>query len=350
MRPALFQALAPVCPRCLHHAGRTSPLVVGSRIEERGGHLWHGILHCSDRSCWMEFPVIDGVPVITADPPATLRMAETQILWRTDLPADLESVMGDALGPGSGFDTARQHLSIYAGDHYADWSDPPERSGMAATARAALAMAQPPAGPALDLGGGPGRAAWEVAATGRACLTADLNLGFLRLAQRLMVEGRAHYPLRRIGLVHDRRVATLPAELADARADFWALDAAALPFALGTFALTMALNVVDCVPAPAGLIAEAARVTAPDGAAVFSTPYDWSAAVPETAAWLGGHSQRASHAGAGEPVLAATLARAGLAPVAERDDLDWRLRLHARSVMTYRLHMVACRRQRTEET
>jgi hypothetical protein len=43
-------------------------------------------------------------------------------------------------------------------------------------------------------------------------------------------------------------------------------------------------------------------------------------------------------------VLTATLAQAGFAPVAERHDLPWALRLHARSVMHYTLHLVACRR------
>ena len=62
------------------------------------------------------------------------------------------------------YDVSRQHLSIYAGDHYADWTEPPETSSMAATMTTALAAAPAaPAGPALDIGSGPGRGAWEIA-------------------------------------------------------------------------------------------------------------------------------------------------------------------------------------------
>jgi SAM-dependent methyltransferase/uncharacterized protein YbaR (Trm112 family) len=340
-----FEALAPICPRCLHHSAITAPLVIGERAVMRAGRLWHGLLHCSNRDCWMEFPVIDGVPVLTPDPAATLRSAEAAILTRDDLPEGVESLIGDALGPGAPYDIARQHLSIYAGDHYADWSEPPGASSMAATMRSALDAAPAvPDGPALDIGSGPGRGGWEIAATGRMAVSADLNLGFLRIAQRLALDGQASYPARRIGLVYDRRTVTLPPEAAAAPVDFWALDATALPFPAGHFALATAINVVDCVPSPTSVIEEIARVTRPGGAAVFTTPYDWSSAVPEIVGWLGGHSQRAPHAGAGEPVLTATLKRAGLTPVAEAADLPWDLRLHARSVMHYTLHLVACTR------
>jgi SAM-dependent methyltransferase/uncharacterized protein YbaR (Trm112 family) len=350
MRPALFEALAPICPRCLHVTAIHAPLVMGAVEEERAGQVWHGVLTCSNRACWLEFPIIDGVPIVTPDPRATLRMAEAALLTRTDLPSAIEGMLGDALGPGSGWDTLRQHRSIYAGDHFADWSSPPGTSWVAATAEAAMAALPDgvPEGPALDIGCGPGRAAWQVArATGRAVLGCDLNLSFLRQAQRLAVEGRAAWPRRRIGLVYDPALAILPEDHASLPVDFWALDATRLPFPPGHFALALAINVVDCVPEPAALIAEAARVTAPGGAAAFTTPYDWSTLVPETSGWLGGHSQRAAHRGAGEPVLSATLAHAGLTPVAERHDLPWRLRLHARAEMDYSLHLVACRREAT---
>jgi SAM-dependent methyltransferase/uncharacterized protein YbaR (Trm112 family) len=351
MRRALFDELAPVCPRCLHISGLTSPLAISSVEEERGGHVWHGVLTCTNRACWLEFPVIDGVPVITPDPGATLRMAEAALLTRTDLPPGVESIIGDALGPGAGWDVLRQHRSIYAGDHYADWSAPPGTSNVAATVEAAHAALPPaPEGPALDIGCGPGRAAWQLARlTGRTVLGCDLNLSFLRQAQRLAVDGQAGWPRRRIGLVYDPALALLPPEFAALPVDFWALDALQLPFPPGRFAITLAINVVDCVPQPAALIAEAARVTASDGAAAFTTPYDWSPSVPDIAGWLGGHSQRADHRGAGEPVLTATLATAGFVPVTERHDLPWRLRLHARAEMTYSLHLVACRRQGATE-
>jgi hypothetical protein len=59
---------------------------------------------------------------------------------------------------------------------------------------------------------------------------------------------------------------------------------------------------------------------------------------------MGGHSQRGASRGASEPVLSATLRAHGLEAVAERHDLRWALRLHARAEMHYALHLVACRR------
>lgn len=348
MRLDLFERLAPLCPRCLHGEGRHSALVIADRAEMRDGRLWHGILHCANSACWMEFPVIDGIPIITADPRATLQGAETQILARSDLPETSLSQLGDAFGPGSAFESMRQHLSIYAGEHFPEFTDPPgAASSVAAATAAGLALIpEPPEGPALDIGGGPGRGGWEVAlATGRPVLSYDLNFAFLRIAQQLALNGEAVFPFRRVGLVYDRRTIRLPETFAAARIDFWALDAMALPFPPGHFALLAGLNVVDCVSAPAQLLAEAGRVASPGAAAFFTTPFDWSPTVAQTDQWLGGHSQRSPQHGMSEPVLRATLDQAGFDTVAEADDLPWTLRLHDRSVMHYRLHLAACRRR-----
>ena len=132
--------------------------------------------------------------------------------------------------------------------------------------------------------------------------------------------------------------------MAGARVDFWAADCLALPFADGAFGLAGAVNVVDCIAGPTEMLTELARVLMPGAGAFLTTPYDWAETATQMAGWMGGHSQRASHAGAGEPVLKATLDHVGLTPVAEADDVPWTLGIHARSVMHYRLHAVGCRR------
>jgi len=346
VRPELFAELAPVCPRCLHGDGTEAPLTIAETFEERGGLIWHGLVHCSNRACWMEFPVIDGVPVIVPDPPGFLTNARNHVLARDDLPAGLDSVIGDALGPGSEFDTTRQHLNLYARGHFADWTAEAVPSQIAAIMAAGMdALGEPGDGPAIDLGTGVGRGAWELAArTGGPVVGADLNFSMLRLAQSLMLEGRARFGRRRVGIVYDPVEIVLPAGAASERVDFWAMDCMALPFTGATFTTATALNVVDCIAGPTNMIAETARVLAPGGGALITPPYDWSNAATEPAAWMGGHSQRGPLGGAAEPVLTATLAQAGLAVTAERHDVPWELAIHARSVMTYRLHMVACRR------
>lgn len=346
MRIELFEAIGPVCPSCLHAAQTQAPLRIAQRSEMRAGLLWHGILHCSNPSCWMEFPVIDGIPIITPDPPETIRRAENQILARTGLPAPIAGILGDALGQGTTFDRDRQHISLYATSHFADWAGEDQAPLPAIIDRALKAMGDPdPPGPALDLGCSVGRGAWELAVTGRLVLGLDLNFAMLRLAQQLLLEGRASYDRRRIGLVYDRVEITVPDEAPTDRIDFWAADCITLPFRAECFALAGAVNLVDCIAAPTNMLHEAARVLAPGSGAFLTTPYDWAETATEKAAWMGGHSGRGPHEGAGEQILTATLAHAGFEVLSEQHDVPWQLRIHARSVMQYDLHMVACRRK-----
>ena len=71
----------------------------------------------------MEFPIIDGIPMLVPDPRTFLNNSKHHVLLRDDLPDMLVGMVGDALGPGSDLDTTRQHLSLYAGTHFADWTD-----------------------------------------------------------------------------------------------------------------------------------------------------------------------------------------------------------------------------------
>jgi SAM-dependent methyltransferase len=181
-------------------------------------------------------------------------------------------------------------------------------------------------------------------AADRPVLGIDLNIAMLRLAQRLMVEGRVVFGQRRIGLVYDPVEVILPDALAGTRVDFWAADCLALPFRAGAFGLANAVNVVDCIAGPTNMLHEMARALATGAGAVVTTPYDWAETATDRTAWMGGHSDRGPLKGAGEQVLTATLTQAGLDVVAEEDDVPWHLRMHARAVMEYRLHMVGCRR------
>ncbi len=207
--------------------------------------------------------------------------------------------------------------------------------------------AEIPEGPLLDLGCAVGRTTFELAArTGRLVLGVDLSYAMLRLAARVLREELVRYPRRRVGLVYDRR--DFPASFPSAEnVDFWACDALALPFPIGSFAAIVGLNVLDCVQSPHDLLASLPRLLADNGKAILSTPYDWSPNATPVEAWLGGHSQRGENAGASEPVLRALLTPGahpasveGLRIVAEEPSLSWRVRLHDRAVMEYRVHLV----------
>jgi SAM-dependent methyltransferase len=156
-------------------------------------------------------------------------------------------------------------------------------------------------------------------------------------------------------VVYDRR--ELPINFPRVEAvDFWAADAIDLPFfswtnAAGTFAAVIGLNVLDCVASPHDLLASLPRLLVPGGKAILSTPYDWSPRATPIEAWIGGHSQRGENAGASEPVLRALLtpgahpaAIEGLRIIAEAPDLPWRVRLHERSSVEYRVDLVVVER------
>ena len=119
----------------------------------------------------------------------------------------------------------------------------------------------------------------------------DLNFSMLRVAERARRSARAVFPLRRVGIVHDRFDQHAP-DLPSDRVGFWCCDVGVLPFGDACFDGALMLNLIDCVPSPLALLCEAGRVLADGAPALFSSPYDWSAQATPPAQWLGGHSQR----------------------------------------------------------
>jgi SAM-dependent methyltransferase/uncharacterized protein YbaR (Trm112 family) len=347
-----FEALRPVCPVC-RARGEETPLRLATVERRAGDCVVEGVLHCPRPDCQREYPILDGVPVLVADLRGYVTNQFQGLTLRDDLGATLESLLGDACGPNSAFDVQRQHLSCYARDHYGDLDpDEPDREprpgAVLRLLRRGLELAPPrPAGPVLDVGCSVGRTTFALAeATGELVLGVDLSFAMLRLAQDVLRRGVVRYPRRRVGVVYDRRefAAAFPGS---ERVDFWACDALALPFAAGSFALAVSLNLLDCVAAPRDFLAGVAALLRPGAALVVSTPYDWSPAATALEAWLGGHSQRSAAAGASEPVLRALLSP-GAHPLAVPDvrvtaeaaDCPWQVRLHERSTVQYLAHLV----------
>ena len=356
MRRRPLETLRPVGPVCRAAGDGENPLFLADVRHEEDDHVVEGTLRCPSPSCQREYPILDGIPLLIANLRSYVAGAIDQINAREDLAPTTESLLGDCCGPGSAYDATRQHLSTYAWDHYGDL-DPHEtgqiRPGsVRSVLERGLEMAgEISEGPLLDLGCAVGRTTFELAArTDRPVVGADLGYAMLRLAARTLREGRVRYPRRRVGLVYDQR--DFPVRFSNGEhVDFWACDALALPFPSGTFAAVVGLNVLDCVQSPHGLLAALPLLLAPGGRAILSTPYDWSPAATPVEAWLGGHSQRGEAAGASEPVLRALLTPGahpasieGLRIVAEEPALPWRVRLHERAVMEYRVDLVVAER------
>lgn len=354
-----FESLRPLCPRC-RPQGHDIALAINIIETERApDDIVAGIVGCNH--CGAEYPVIDGLPILVADPRQYIQDNLFGLLARDDLPPLLESLVGDAVGPGTLFDATRQHLSSYAWDHWAEFDpeEPPPtpdgpRPGAIARGLAqilTLADAALPPGPILDIGCGAGRAVHELAAAGnRLVLGIDLGFSLAQTARRAIVNASIRYPRRRIGLVFDQRRFAAPPTSAG-MADVWVCDATALPFADATFARAFGMNVLDCLGDPRAGLIEIDRILATDGEALLAVPFDWSAAATPIENWLGGHSQRGPHGGNAEAILDLLLSAGPLAVGTLRRksatvDIPWHVRLHERACMHYHAHgIAACRHE-----
>ena len=333
-------------------------MTLSAVFKESGGHILEGVLHCTDTGCFMEFPIVDGIPILVPDVAGYLRDNVPVLMARSDLSETIESILGDCAGPGSAFDTQRQHISTYAWDGYGDL-DPEEteqtRYGDAkpgAVVRCLEAGLEltgaAPQSPVFDIGCSVGRTSFEMARLSDGLvLGVDLHLPMLRVARQALVEGVVRYPRRRVGIVYDRREFGVSFEGSE-RVDFWACDALAPPFRAGAFGTAVSLNVLDCLNSPRDFLEQLASLLRPGGTAVLSTPYDWSTGATPVETWIGGHSQRGPDAGASEPFLRALLTHgahpqsvSGLRILGEIADFPWQARLHARSTVAYAAHVLA---------
>jgi SAM-dependent methyltransferase len=169
----------------------------------------------------------------------------------------------------------------------------------------------------------------------------DLSFAMLRLAESVRREARATFPLRRVGLVFDRRQLTIP-DVPSERMSFWCCDVDNLPFSDASFAGALSLNVLDCVPSPLQHLAEMGRVLRPGAPALLTTPYDWAATATPVAQWLGGHSQRGEAHGSSAAELRRALLTVdtGLSIAEERDRIPWRVYVNERASMDYVVHLL----------
>lgn len=351
-----FELLRPICPACRKKGGHHE-LVVNLVEDESGEDILAGILGCP--WCGAEFPIVDGLPVIVPDVRSYVQDNLFYIMARDDLTPAVESLLGDASGAGSGLDSIRQHVSSYTWDHWADF-DPEEvepvpggvlPGSVARVLAAGLEMvsADLPEGPILDVGCGAGRSAVDAAAcTGRRILGIDMSTPLARVSRSAAVQYRVDYGRRRVGLVYDRRCFDLPRH-SDGLVDVWICDALCLPFAAETFALAISLNVLDCLTDPQLGLSEIARVLQQGGEALLSVPFDWAGHVTPLEKWIGGHSQRGQHHGGAEAILDLMLNEVTLETGAMRRktparDVPWHVRLHERSCMHYRAHLVSAQR------
>ena len=280
--------------------------------------------------------MIASVPILARDVRGWVRANHADLLARDDLSGPVQSLIGDCLDPTSAFNLSRQHISIYAADHYGTASAEDRGGSVHGLLDAGLRMCGAlPMGMVLDMGCAVGGTTFALARhfPDRAVLGLDLSWPMLRLGRRALDKGSVTFPLRQVGQVYES--CTRAVDRGGARpAGFWIADAIHPPLAPQTAALIVALNLLDCVNDPAGLLRSIADLLVPGGACLLATPFDWSVNATPIEGWIGGHSQRAPDGGRAEPRFRALVEAAGLSLEREGNH-PWTLRLHARSRVQY---------------
>jgi SAM-dependent methyltransferase/uncharacterized protein YbaR (Trm112 family) len=356
LRLSHFEQFAPVCPRCRSEDGSEARLTLAEILKGNDERVREGILHCGNESCRQEFPIIDGIPIIVADVRTILAAQANYVNQRSDLDPALVSMMGDSLGDASEFNTRRLHLSIYGWDAYGEFDKEPSSdvSTPGAIGRCldeGIQLMEPIDGPVIDLGCAAGRSTFDLAQQfDGPVLGVDMSFPMLQLAYQVAESGTASFPLRQVGLVyHEKEIQTPFGETNNV--DFWLCDAMALPVQPEMAKTVCALNLLDCVPSPLGLLQVIETLLAPGGQALIGCPYDWASSANQLEQWIGGHSQRGGYEGASEALLRALLTPGqhpqslnSLKIMGEREDVPWQTRLHARSTTDYRAHLIAVKK------
>lgn len=347
-----FETYAPLCPFCRQNRNQDSCLQI-YRIEHQvGERVIEGALLCSHADCQSEYPIIDGIPFIINDLKTWIAHNINIIRQRDDLTPNTESLLGDCCGSGSEFDNIRQNLSTYAYSHYGDLiednADDIQPTSLVQLLESGFTLLKKKemGSQVLETGCAVGRTTFELAKyTDGLVLGIDLNYAMLRVASRILHQGRLVFPKKRVGVVYDYHACSVDFAQQE-RVDFWLCDATALPFKDASFSSIVSFNLLDCINAPYNHLLELDRLLQDAGHILLAAPYDWSARATPIQAWLGGHSQRNSGKGDSKALIQALLsgnhahALKRLQLIDEIDKIPWYLQLHERSKMEYLVHLM----------
>lgn len=295
--------------------------------------------------CGRRYPVIDGVPLVLADPAAYLR-AEPATVVERDLPADVVALLV-AGGPDEApYPRLVEHLSIYLDAHWGDRADPPPDGpgagfGMRAIVDKIAARAAHPVDLAVELGCSTGRIVAELAAGAGQVAGVDLSFGAVRRARRLLDGDPVEYPRRVIGRRYTAaRTAAGDRAVPAARRLVVCGDALDPPLVPGAFDRVVALNLLDSVGSPRQLLSVLDGLCRPGGEVIVSSPYSWQSSVMADTERLGGFDP----AGDLASIFREGVGLSARYRVEDEAELPWTLRRDARSAASYAIHYLRARK------
>lgn len=295
--------------------------------------------------CGRRYPVVDGVPIVMADPSSYLR-AEMATVVERDLPAEVvELLIAD--GPDDApYPRMIEHLSIYLDAHWGDRAEPPPDgpgAGFAARAIAAriAERAAHRVGLAVELGCSTGRIVAELALGADQVAGLDLHFGAVRRARHLLDGERVVYARRMIGRRYaPASVAAGDRRVAPARRLLVCGDALDPPLVPGVFDRVVALNLLDSVASPRQLLSVVDGLCAPGGEVILSSPYAWQSSVMADSERLGGLDPARDLAA----ILRDGTGLGARYDIEDEAELPWTLRRDARSCATYSIHYLRARK------
>lgn len=318
-----------VCPGC-----RTR---TAERLDVRTLDRHGDVLSCA---CGRRYPIVDGVPIVLADPVGYLANEMTTVVER-DLDPEVAALLVERGSDDEPYARLLEHVSIYMDNQWGDRATPPPDGPGAGFAEAILGKLAERAGHrvelAVELGCSVGRCVAELAKGATHTVGLDLQFGAVRRARKLLAGEDVVYGRRTIGRNYARATAR---GIATANVTLICGDALDPPLIPALYQRVVALNLLDSVRTPRQLLSVVDALCAPGGELILTSPYSWQSSYVDDDQRIGADDPAAALV----DLLECGRGLESTYRIEEATELPWTLRRDSRSAATYCIHYIRARK------